>query len=53
MTSLQQDIALSIMFIMGLFCFFSGSFIVSTVFFATAAVFSNLTRFKSTQTQVS
>ncbi len=42
MHSLSKDITVGIMFIVGLFGFISGSFIISTVVFAMAAVFSNL-----------
>ncbi len=42
MNSLSKDITVGIMFIVGLFGFISGSFIISTVVFGMAAVFSNL-----------
>ncbi len=42
MNSLGRDIAVGIMFIVGLFGFLNGSFIVSTIVFAMSAVFSNL-----------
>jgi CheY-specific phosphatase CheX len=42
MNSLSKDITVGIMFIVGLFGFISGSFIVSTVVFGMAAVFSNM-----------
>jgi len=42
MNSLGRDITVGIMFIVGIFGFLNGSFIVSTIVFAMAAVFSNL-----------
>ena len=42
MNSFSKDITVGIMFIVGIFGFISGSFIVSTVVFAMAAVFSNM-----------
>lgn len=42
MNNLNKDISVSVMFIAGIFSFLNGSFIVSTVVFAMAAVFSNL-----------
>lgn len=42
MSNLNKDISLGILFIIGIFGFMNGSFIVSTVVFATAAVFSNI-----------
>jgi CheY-specific phosphatase CheX len=42
MNSLGRDITVGIMFIVGIFGFLNGSFIVSTIVFAMSAVFSNL-----------
>jgi CheY-specific phosphatase CheX len=39
---MNKDISVRVMFITGIFGFLSGSFIISTLIFATAAVFSNL-----------
>jgi len=42
MNNLQKDIFNGLLFIIGIFGFISGAFIVSTVLFATAAIFSNI-----------
>lgn len=42
MTDIQKDILIGLMFIVGILGFLSGEFIVSTVMFATAAIFSNI-----------
>jgi hypothetical protein len=42
MTYQQKDILVSMLFFFGVFGFMSGEFIISTVIFASAAVFSNL-----------
>ncbi len=42
MTDFQRDILIGLMFVVGILGFISGEFIVSTVMFATAAVFSNI-----------
>ncbi|MGZ5006738.1 MAG: hypothetical protein ACXWE9_01565 [Methylobacter sp.] len=42
MTDLQRDILIGLMFVVGLLGFLSGEFIVSTIMFATAALFSNI-----------
>lgn len=42
MSDLKKDILLGMMFIIGVFGFMSGEFIVSTVVFASAAIFSNI-----------
>ncbi|MDD5411242.1 MAG: hypothetical protein PHF31_07495 [Methylobacter sp.] len=42
MTDFQRDILIGLMFIIGIFGFISGEFIVSTVVFASAAIFSNM-----------
>jgi hypothetical protein len=42
MTALHKDILIGLMFIVGILGFISGEFIVSTIMFATAAVFSNI-----------
>jgi hypothetical protein len=41
-TDLQRDILIGSIFIVGILGFLSGEFIVSTVMFATAAIFSNI-----------
>ncbi|WP_431066551.1 hypothetical protein [Methylotuvimicrobium sp.] len=40
MTDFQKDVALGLMFIIGIFGFISGAFIVSAMIFASAAMFS-------------
>lgn len=42
MTNLNRDIATSILFVVGLWGFISGQFIISTVLFASATVLSNI-----------
>jgi hypothetical protein len=42
MSNLNKDISVCVLFIAGIFGFLNGSFILSTVVFAVAAVFSNL-----------
>ena len=42
MTDFQKDILVGLLFIIGLFGFISGAFIVSAVVFATSAIFSNI-----------
>ena len=42
MSDLNKDISVGVLFIIGIFGFMNGSFIVSTVVFAVAAVFSNV-----------
>ncbi|MDO9164370.1 MAG: hypothetical protein Q7U43_18590 [Methylococcaceae bacterium] len=42
MNAFQRDILISLIFILGMFGFMSGEFIVSTVLFASAAVLSNI-----------
>lgn len=42
MTTIQRDILLGIIFIIGIIGFISGEFIVSTVLFASAAILSNI-----------
>ncbi|MGZ4976740.1 MAG: hypothetical protein ACXV8O_06260 [Methylobacter sp.] len=42
MTDLQRDILIGLMFVVGILGFLSGEFIVSTIMFATAAIFSNI-----------
>jgi len=42
MNAFQRDIWIGLMFILGIFGFISGEFIVSTVLFASAAVLSNM-----------
>ncbi|MFZ2405465.1 MAG: hypothetical protein ACXWT4_06325 [Methylobacter sp.] len=42
MTDFQRDILSGLMFIVGILGFISGEFIVSTIMFASAALFSNM-----------
>jgi hypothetical protein len=42
MNDFQTDIVLGLIFITGIFGFISGEFIISTVLFASAAIFSNI-----------
>lgn len=42
MNDFKRDIMAGLMFIVGIFGFISGEFIVSTVMFATSALFSNM-----------
>ncbi len=42
MTTFTRDVLISLMFIVGIVGFISGEFIISTVLFASAAIFSNI-----------
>ena len=42
MSDLRKDILIALMFIVGIFGFISGEFVVSTIMFATAAILSNI-----------
>jgi hypothetical protein len=42
MNDFNKDIFIGLMFIAGIWCFISGQFIVSTVLFAGAAIYSNI-----------
>jgi CheY-specific phosphatase CheX len=42
MTYLKRDLTIGILLIIGITGFISGEFVVSTVLFASAAIFSNL-----------
>jgi CheY-specific phosphatase CheX len=42
MTSFKNDVIIGSLFMVGIFGFISGEFIVSTVLFAAAAIFSNM-----------
>lgn len=42
MNDLQRDILIGLMFVTGIFGFISGEFVVSTVVFASAAIYSNI-----------
>jgi hypothetical protein len=42
MSDFQRDVLIGVMFLVGIFGFISGEFIVSTLVFASAAIFSNL-----------
>ncbi|NOT12706.1 MAG: hypothetical protein HOP23_12865 [Methylococcaceae bacterium] len=43
MTDFKKDLLLGLMFVSGIFGFISGEFIISTVAFAAAAIYSNIT----------
>ncbi|MGZ8183165.1 MAG: hypothetical protein ACXWT1_14505 [Methylobacter sp.] len=42
MTDIQRDILIGLIFIVGILGFISGEFIVSTIMFAAAAIFTNV-----------
>jgi CheY-specific phosphatase CheX len=42
MTTFYRDVLIGLMFIVGIVGFISGEFIISTVLFASAAIFSNV-----------
>ncbi len=42
MSDFNKDIVIGLLFIMGVWSFISGQFIVSTVLFASAAIYSNI-----------
>lgn len=42
MNTFKKDIVIGLLFIAGIWCFISGQFIVSTVLFASAAIYSNI-----------
>ncbi len=42
MNAFQRDVLIGLMFVTGIFGFISGEFIVSTVLFASAAIYSNV-----------
>jgi len=42
MTDFQRDILIGLIFFVGILGFLSGEFIISTIMFATAAIFSNI-----------
>lgn len=42
MTNLHKDVLVGVLFVVGVFGFMSGEFIMSTVVFASATVFSTL-----------
>jgi len=42
MNNFNKDIIIGLMFIIGIWSFISGQFIISTVFFAGAAIYSNI-----------
>jgi hypothetical protein len=44
MSNLYKDILIGLLFIIGMWSFVSGEFIISTVLFASAAIFSNVAR---------
>ncbi|MBL6987141.1 MAG: hypothetical protein ACU83U_03480 [Gammaproteobacteria bacterium] len=42
MTNIQRDILIGLLFVVGILGFISGEFILSTIMFGTAALFSNV-----------
>lgn len=48
MNDFQRDVLLGFMFITGIFGFISGEFVISTISFATAAIYSNIATRKKT-----
>lgn len=42
MNDIQRDVLIGLMFLTGIFGFISGEFVVSTVLFASAAIYSNI-----------
>ncbi len=44
MNELTKDILIGLLFIAGICSFISGQFIISTVLFASAAIFSNIAK---------
>jgi len=44
MNDLKKDILIGLLFIIGIWSFISGQFIVSTVLFASAAIYSNIAK---------
>ncbi|MFA5984546.1 MAG: hypothetical protein WC782_11070 [Methylococcaceae bacterium] len=42
MSDLQKDVLIGLIFIIGIFGFISGEYVVSTVLFASAAISSNI-----------
>lgn len=42
MNEFNKDVVIGLMFIIGIWSFISGQFIVSTVLFATTAIYSNI-----------
>ncbi|MEI6706178.1 MAG: hypothetical protein WCK96_03465 [Methylococcales bacterium] len=42
MNDLNKDIFIGLMFIIGIWSFISGQFVISTVLFASAAIYSNI-----------
>ena len=44
MSTLHKDMLIGLLFIIGMWSFISGEFIISTVLFASAAIYSNMVR---------
>lgn len=42
MNDFRRDVFIGLMFITGIFGFISGEFVISTLFFASAAIYSNI-----------
>jgi hypothetical protein len=42
MNDFRRDVLLGLMFISGIFGFISGEFVISTILFASAAIYSNI-----------
>lgn len=43
MNDLRRDVIMGLMFLTGIYGFISGEFVVSTLLFASAAIYSNIT----------
>lgn len=44
MSGLHKDILIGLLFIIGMWSFVSGEFVISTLLFASAAIYSNMVR---------
>lgn len=53
MSDLNKDIVIGLLFISGVWSFLSGQFIVSTVLFGGAAIYSNIVMRATPQSRVS
>lgn len=42
MNEIKRDIIIGLLFITGIWCFISGGYIMSTLMFASAAIYSNI-----------
>ena len=43
MNDIKRDILIGILFLAGIWCFISGSYVLSTLMFASAAIYTNIT----------